>query len=164
MISTPVVADNIATARRLVAQAARDGAGLVLLPEYWPIMGMHENDKVAVAETAGRRPDPGRHGGDGARTRHLADRRHAAAGRAGAGQGAQYHAGLRSRRQRRRALRQDPPVRLQPAARNRYDESRTIAAGSEVQTLRHAVRPRRPVGLLRPALSGTVPGDGRPAA
>jgi len=56
MISTPVVADNIASARRLVTQAARDGAGLVLLPEYWPILGMHENDKLAVAEQAGAGP------------------------------------------------------------------------------------------------------------
>ena len=56
MISTPVVADNIATARRLVSQAARDGAGLVLLPEYWPILGMHENDKLAVAEQPGAGP------------------------------------------------------------------------------------------------------------
>lgn len=56
MISTPVVADNIATARRLVTDAARDGASLVLLPEYWPILGMHENDKLAVAEQPGAGP------------------------------------------------------------------------------------------------------------
>jgi nitrilase len=56
MISTPVVADNIASARRLVTEAARDGAGLVLLPEYWPILGMHENDKLAVAEEPGAGP------------------------------------------------------------------------------------------------------------
>jgi predicted amidohydrolase len=56
MISTPVVADNIASARRLVTEAARDGAGLVLLPEYWPILGMHENDKLAVAEQPGAGP------------------------------------------------------------------------------------------------------------
>jgi nitrilase len=56
MISTPVVADNIAAARRLVTQTAREGAGLVLLPEYWPILGMHENDKLAVAEQPGTGP------------------------------------------------------------------------------------------------------------
>ena len=44
MISTPDVAENMATARRLVDRAAQDGASLVLLPEYWPIFGMHEND------------------------------------------------------------------------------------------------------------------------
>ncbi|HXA46339.1 MAG TPA: carbon-nitrogen hydrolase family protein [Burkholderiaceae bacterium] len=51
LISTPVPEENFAVVRRLVAQAAKDGAQLVLLPEYWPIMGMHEADKVAHAET-----------------------------------------------------------------------------------------------------------------
>ncbi|WP_170942068.1 carbon-nitrogen hydrolase family protein [Noviherbaspirillum denitrificans] len=50
MVSTPVVDENFASARRLVAQAAQEGARLVLLPEYWPIMGMNETDKVAHAE------------------------------------------------------------------------------------------------------------------
>jgi deaminated glutathione amidase len=50
MVSTPVVDENIAVARRLVAEAAQQGAQLVLLPEYWPIMGMNESDKVAHAE------------------------------------------------------------------------------------------------------------------
>jgi len=50
MISTPVVAENIATATRLVAQAAQQDAQLVLLPEYWPLMGMQDQDKVACAE------------------------------------------------------------------------------------------------------------------
>jgi predicted amidohydrolase len=56
MISTPSVAGNIATARTLVAQAAAGGAMLVLLPEYWAIMGMHESDKVAQAERPGSGP------------------------------------------------------------------------------------------------------------
>jgi predicted amidohydrolase len=56
MISTPDVAENRATARRLVSRAAQDGANLVLLPEYWPIFGMHENDKLAVAEQPGAGP------------------------------------------------------------------------------------------------------------
>ena len=56
MISTPDVAENTATARRLVSRAAQEGAGLVLLPEYWPIFGMHENDKLAVAEQPGAGP------------------------------------------------------------------------------------------------------------
>ncbi len=50
MVSTPVVDENIAAARRLVAEAVQQGAQLVLLPEYWPIMGMTESDKVAHAE------------------------------------------------------------------------------------------------------------------
>ena len=56
MISTPDVATNIATAARLVAEAAAQGATLVSLPEYWPIMGMGDTDKVAQAEAAGAGP------------------------------------------------------------------------------------------------------------
>lgn len=50
MISTPLPEENFIVARRLVAQAAAQGAQLALLPEYWPIMGMHESDKVGHAE------------------------------------------------------------------------------------------------------------------
>jgi len=53
MISTPVVAENIATAKRLMQEAADAGAKLLLLPEYWPLMGLHETDKVSVAEEIG---------------------------------------------------------------------------------------------------------------
>lgn len=56
MVSTPQPAENIATAHRLVAQAAQQGAQLVLLPEYWAIMGMQETDKVAHAEAIGSGP------------------------------------------------------------------------------------------------------------
>jgi predicted amidohydrolase len=56
MVSTPRVGENIDTARRLVAQAAATGAKLVVLPEYWPIMGMADTDKVARAEPAGSGP------------------------------------------------------------------------------------------------------------
>jgi deaminated glutathione amidase len=56
MISTPDVATNIATARRLVAEAAGRGATLVSLPEYWPIMGQKDTDKVAHAEPEGSGP------------------------------------------------------------------------------------------------------------
>ncbi|MDY7575847.1 carbon-nitrogen hydrolase family protein [Actimicrobium sp. CCI2.3] len=50
MVSTPSVARNLDTAARLVADAAARGAQLVLLPEYWPVMGMNESDKIALAE------------------------------------------------------------------------------------------------------------------
>ncbi|RJG11493.1 carbon-nitrogen hydrolase family protein [Massilia cavernae] len=56
MVSTPNVPENIATARRLVAEAAATGAELVTLPEYWPIMGMSDADKVAHAEQPGSGP------------------------------------------------------------------------------------------------------------
>lgn len=56
MVSTPDVEQNIAAVRRLVADAVRQGAQLVLLPEYWPIMGMQDADKVAHAERLGTGP------------------------------------------------------------------------------------------------------------
>ncbi|HJV50702.1 MAG TPA: carbon-nitrogen hydrolase family protein [Noviherbaspirillum sp.] len=56
MVSTPKVEENFDAARRLIAHAAQQGAQLVLLPEYWPIMGMSEGDKVAHAEHIGCGP------------------------------------------------------------------------------------------------------------
>ena len=56
MISSPSVAENLATAQRLVAQAAASGASLVVLPEYWAIMGRQETDKLAHAEQPGSGP------------------------------------------------------------------------------------------------------------
>eukprot|EP01032_Pedospumella_encystans_P032419 gene32419-36599_t len=44
MISSPSVGENLATARRLIAQAAGTGAKLVLLPEYWAIMGLSDGE------------------------------------------------------------------------------------------------------------------------
>ena len=56
MVSTPEVEHNLATARRLVGAAAAGGATLVTLPEYWPIMGMSDLDKVRHAEAEGAGP------------------------------------------------------------------------------------------------------------
>jgi nitrilase len=56
MVSTPDVAQNIVTAGRLIKQAAQQGAQLVLLPEYWQIIGMHDKDKIAHAEEVGAGP------------------------------------------------------------------------------------------------------------
>lgn len=56
MVSTPDVEENIAAARSLVADAAVGGATLVVLPEYWPIMGLRDTDKVAHAEPPGAGP------------------------------------------------------------------------------------------------------------
>ncbi len=50
MVSTPDREANFASARRLVAEAAAQGAKLVLLPEYWAFMGLQETDKVGLAE------------------------------------------------------------------------------------------------------------------
>jgi nitrilase len=56
MVSTPRVHDNLATARRLIAQAASDGAKIVGLPEYFCFMGATDRDKLAIAETPGDGP------------------------------------------------------------------------------------------------------------
>ena len=56
MVSTPQAEQNLVTVRRLVAEAAGRGATLVALPEYWPIMGMNDVDKVALAEAPGSGP------------------------------------------------------------------------------------------------------------
>lgn len=56
MVSTPDVSENLGAVRRLVAQAAAEGATLVALPEYWPIMGVQDTDKVAHAEQPGSGP------------------------------------------------------------------------------------------------------------
>lgn len=53
MVSSADPAANIRAMRRLVRQAADAGAGWVLLPEYWPLMGHADTDKLAVAEAFG---------------------------------------------------------------------------------------------------------------
>lgn len=56
MVSTPSVERNLAQAETLIEDAVRDGARLVLLPEYFCLMGLSETDKVAQRETAGDGP------------------------------------------------------------------------------------------------------------
>lgn len=53
MISSPQVSENIDTAQRLIAQAATAGAKMILLPEYWAIMGYTDKDKIQHAENLG---------------------------------------------------------------------------------------------------------------
>ena len=50
MISSTNPDANIDTMKRLVRQAAEQGADWVLLPEYWPLMGRKDTDKLAFAE------------------------------------------------------------------------------------------------------------------
>ena len=50
MVSTPDVARNLEAARRLIAQAAVQGARLIALPEYFCLMGRADRDKLEVAE------------------------------------------------------------------------------------------------------------------
>ena len=53
MVSTPDPAENRQTAERLVREAAAGGARVVVLPEYWAILGRTETDKLDHAEDAG---------------------------------------------------------------------------------------------------------------
>jgi deaminated glutathione amidase len=56
MVSTPRVADNLDAARRLVAEAAGGGARLIVLPEYFCLLGQTDRDKLGVAEAPGDGP------------------------------------------------------------------------------------------------------------
>ena len=56
MASGPNIDANLHAADRLIAQAARAGAELIVLPENFAIMGITEEDKVAVREVEGNGP------------------------------------------------------------------------------------------------------------
>ena len=56
MVSTTSVERNLDAARTLVERAAGEGAALVVLPEYFCLMGRSDRDKLAVAETPGDGP------------------------------------------------------------------------------------------------------------
>jgi len=56
MVSTPRVQDNLDTARSLLTQAARDGAELAVLPEYFCQLGRDDRDKLAIQELPGEGP------------------------------------------------------------------------------------------------------------
>jgi nitrilase len=50
------VADNLSHAKQRIAQAAEQGAQLVVLPEYFPVMGHKEEDKRSIQEVMGLGP------------------------------------------------------------------------------------------------------------
>ena len=56
MISTTRVEENLNTAAALIAEAVADGAELVALPEYFPIMGRRDGAKIAAREVDGNGP------------------------------------------------------------------------------------------------------------
>ena len=56
MASGPNVAANLSEAERLIEIAVDQGAKLVVLPEYFSIMGLKDTDKVEVAEKEGDGP------------------------------------------------------------------------------------------------------------
>ena len=56
MIATPDLERNLDIAQRLIGQAARQGARMVLLPEYFCLMGHKDTDKLAIVEPFGNGP------------------------------------------------------------------------------------------------------------
>ncbi len=56
MASSPQVASNLTEAERLITLAAEQGAKIVVLPEYFCIMGAKDIDKVHVREKLGDGP------------------------------------------------------------------------------------------------------------
>ncbi len=56
MASSPHVASNLTEAERLIAIAVEQGAKLVVLPEYFCMMGAKDIEKVAIKETPGDGP------------------------------------------------------------------------------------------------------------
>ncbi|MCX7150389.1 MAG: carbon-nitrogen hydrolase family protein [Rhodocyclales bacterium] len=56
MISGPDVAPNLSIAGRLIAEAATAGAQLVALPEYFPLIGATDADRLAAREVDGNGP------------------------------------------------------------------------------------------------------------
>ena len=56
MVSGPEVTANLDQAAGLLGQAAERGARLAALPEFFPIMGLRDTDKIAVREAPGAGP------------------------------------------------------------------------------------------------------------
>lgn len=56
MVSTPDVSTNLTAAARLLAEAAHCGAELIVLPEYFCVMGLKDTDKLASQEPFGDGP------------------------------------------------------------------------------------------------------------
>lgn len=56
MVSGPRVDDNLRIAAQLVDQAVNEGAQLLVLPEYFPIIGATDEARLAARETYGNGP------------------------------------------------------------------------------------------------------------
>lgn len=56
MVSSTSVNDNLYFAQEQIARAAQQGAQLILLPEYFALMGRRDTDKVNIREAAGEGP------------------------------------------------------------------------------------------------------------
>jgi predicted amidohydrolase len=53
MVSSTRLADNLDRAGELIAEAARGGAELAVLPEYFCLLGQRDTDKLAIREPFG---------------------------------------------------------------------------------------------------------------
>lgn len=56
MVSGKGLQDNLASAARLLSQAAQEGAELAVLPEYFCMLGQRDTDKLAIQEPYGKGP------------------------------------------------------------------------------------------------------------
>jgi len=54
MVSSPLLEDNLRSAKRLILQASQEGAQLISLPEYFCFLGGTATDKLAVSEEPGQ--------------------------------------------------------------------------------------------------------------
>ncbi len=59
MISGPDVGPNLQRAAELIDQAVDQGADLIVLPEYFPLIGANDAERLAARETAGHGPIQG---------------------------------------------------------------------------------------------------------
>ena len=59
MVSGPRVADNLQVAGHLIEDAVAQGAELLALPEYFPVIGAADADRVRAREDFGRGPIQG---------------------------------------------------------------------------------------------------------
>ncbi|MCI0401323.1 MAG: carbon-nitrogen hydrolase family protein [Gammaproteobacteria bacterium] len=56
MVSAPEVSENLRTAKELIERAVAEGAQLIVLPENFACVGVHEKDKLKVKEDYGNGP------------------------------------------------------------------------------------------------------------
>ncbi len=112
MVSALTVPANLESARMLIEQAAREGAELAVLPEYFCLMGRRDGDKLAVRESDGGGTIQQFLAQGGTRMRAVAGGRHAAAGGHRRCSRAQQLAGVLAGWRAGRALRQDSSLRI----------------------------------------------------
>jgi nitrilase len=160
MASGPHVAANLQEAARLIELAASTGARIVALPEYFPIMGMKDTDKVGVREREGDGPIQAFLSAEARRHKIwivggtlplVADSPEKV-----------RNTCLVYDQEGNRVARYDK-IHLFgfEMGQERYSEERTIEPGKAVCVADSPYGPPRHLGLLRPAVPGTLSGHGR---